>query len=144
MRPLARLEDARVALQWEIVASANCVVVTWDQRFDLDEYMAFYRRFAEAEEFRPGMCRLYDLRRTRLSLSLDELYRLTARIQQEEHKHGERRVVFLVESDLNFGIVRQFIATAAPLAVDYHMTRDLAEAKRLSGLATDYTMPGDR
>ncbi len=106
--------------------------------------MVFYREFTEAPGFRVGMSRFYDLRRTRLALTARELGALSARIQQDEHKHGERKVVFLTGNDLTFGVVRQFIVTAAPLAVDYHISRDADEAKHRVGLSPGYVLPADR
>lgn len=133
-----------MALQWEIVAAANCIEVAWSDVFDADEYIAFYNSLSEAPEFQPHMTRLYDLRNTKVKMGLNDFRLLATNIQQTEHLHGKRRVIILVNSELNFGLMRQFITTAAPLAAEYHITRDVAEAKSLAGVDTEHILIADR
>lgn len=133
-----------MALEWEIVSTANCIVVSWNDDFDADEYLSFYRDLSNAPDFQPHLSRLYDLRQTRIPMKLDDLRSLSVNIQRDEDKHGKRRVVFLVDSDLNFGLIRQFVTTAAILSADYHISRDSIEAKRFAGLDPEYVLIPDR
>jgi len=133
-----------MAHQWEIVEAANCVVVTWGKSFDIGEYLGFYADFMAHSDFHPGINRLYDLRATRMAMSVSELKELTDQLQQSEHRQGRRQVVLLVSDDLSFGVMRQFVVTAAPLDVDYHVTRSVDEARSLLALPADYALPTKR
>lgn len=133
-----------MTLQWEVVSTANCVVVAWNDAFDADEYLSFYSDFSNVPEFQVHLSRLYDLRQTRIPMKLGDLRNLSINIQRDEDRDGKRSVVFLVDSDLNFGLIRQFITTAAILSADYHLCRDPVEAKRYVGLDPEYVLIPDR
>ena len=133
-----------MALEWEILVDANCVVVTWRGAFDLDEYMTFYEQLAEHPDFQPTISRIYDMRGTRYGMSPAELSTVSARLQQQEPRHSKRKVAFIVGDDLTFGVLRQFVVSAASLQADYTVVRDPKAAKAWVGLDPDHTLPFDR
>ncbi len=133
-----------MAIEWEIVEPANCVVLTWDEAFEANEFMSFYNDFSGDPLFRPGMNRLCDMRKIKFTPGIEELRRLAANIRKGEPEHGRRKVVLLAGSDATFASLRQFMAVAFELDADYHVTRGLDEAIKLMGLAPAYVLPGDR
>ena len=130
--------------QCELVTSADCAVVTWTGTQDVKAALAFVAELSNFPEVQTGRHRLYDLRDADINLSAAERRLIVDLARQDDELHGERKVVFLVDRDLTYGLMRMFILFAGELKADMHVTRDPDEAKARVGLPGQYVLPADR
>ncbi len=137
-------QDAAMPYSYEFVEPATCVVVTWQGKLSVDEFLVFYAELGRHEDFRPELNRLYDWRDAIIDLSTNELRTISSGIGRDDESHGPRKVAMLLHNDLDFGIMRIFSALADRLAAVLLVTRDSAKAKSWVGLMPDHMLPHDR
>ena len=77
-------------------------------------------------------------------MSAAELDYVSTWLQQQESRHAARKVAFIVADDLTFGVLRQFVVSAARLKADYTVVRDPEAAKAWVGVDPDRVLPFDR
>ena len=101
----------------------------------LPDVRAFYREVAEHPKFRSVLCWFHDVREADLNVTIQEVKTLVSLLGKGKSQPGqERRLAYLVSSDLNHGMVRMFDALGEQPGVKIYVTKELGQAKEWLGL----------
>ena len=65
-------------------------------------------------------------------------------IRDRDGLHGKRRVAFVVDDDVSYGVLRMAVGHSVLAQFELRVVRDQDEAKEWIGLSTDYVLPADR
>ena len=91
--------------------------------------------------FRPGLDRLWDQRDCRIELSTAEIRWLADAWRAADAAHGRRRVAYLVENPVSWGLNRMFEALRGSSAASFGLFRSFPEARDWLGLPADFADP---
>ncbi len=129
---------------YEFVDQANCVVSTWTGERTLKDVAVFLGHLERHPKFRVGLNRLFDFRGSRTAFNLGDGRTLGYWVKHSDAVSGERRVAFLVDTDADDEVMRQFMSSASESKGEMHVTRDIEEARDWVGLPPKYVLPADR
>ena len=110
----------------------------------LTDVRAFYREVSEHPKLRPDLKWLHDVREADFDVTTEEVRSLVSLLGEAGSRPGpERRLAYLVSSDLNFGMVRMFEVLSEQSGVQIHVFRELVQAKAWLGLPATPDDPFD-
>lgn len=137
-----------MSFDFEFVKSPGCAVVTWTGVVTVADFADYYEVLAIHPKPYGGLPKLYDFRNATIDLSDEELLVLAQHISKLDDLHGrhERKVAMLVESDAAFETLRKYEVVCERLQInaEFHVTKDIDEAKAWAAISPDYVLPADR
>ncbi len=119
----------------------GCVFVRFSGLVALRELEMARAELEAMPGFRPGLDRLWDQRDCRIELSTEEVRWLADAWRAAEAVHGRRRVAYLVEDPVAWGLNRMFEALRDSTAASFGLFRSFPEARDWLGLPADFADP---
>ena len=116
----------------------DCILVAWHGRLSLGDVGTFYDEIEALPGFRSGLKRFHDLRRADIDLNQAEIRNIAEAAKRGNARHGQRQIVFLVDSDAAFGIARVLMAMSESCTVTQNVFRDFDRARAWLELPEDY------
>ena len=129
---------------YEFLSEAGCFVVTCSGRVSAQDMLELVVALESHPEFRPGLNRLVDFRSATMFLSAEQVAAISREIRDRDGLHGKRRVAFVVDDDVSYGVLRMAVGHSVLAQFELRVVRDQDEAKEWIGLSTDYVLPADR
>lgn len=85
----------------------GCIFIKWSGAVTTQDIIAFNRELAQDSDYRSGLNRLVDLRRTKIEAPSDEFKEMVREvISDRDASEGDRRGAMVVGRDLEYGLMR--------------------------------------